>query len=232
MAVSVLFNGVDLETLGIILTRDTRLDILPERKYEKIEIAGRPGVILIDRNLQPRLLTLSLHIQRDTLEDYELAKRSLVSMLDPDKGPIDIQFSDEPGRHYYGRYNGSIDIREILTYGSLNLPIKMSDPYIYSDWVSIQANGSIEITGESAEWKLEIPGPVTGPSITIGSNILSITGDVISKVIIEEKGYKVSIDEAEGTPRLVGEFPHILKGTTNIASNIPFTFSWRERFEL
>lgn len=49
------------------------------------------------------------------------------------RGQLDLVFSDRPGKHYFGKYRGTISWDESTGNRVIDIPLKMYDPFPESD---------------------------------------------------------------------------------------------------
>ncbi|MGE4415310.1 MAG: distal tail protein Dit [Bacteroidales bacterium] len=147
-----------LEPLGLVVLRDSRVDLLPRTKDLIENVPGRHGDIFFGSKLLPRLLELRVAIDSEfSPEEMEKKKREIARFLVPTKGTKTLVFADEPEKQYFVKYSGTIDITQYATWFEFTIPFKCSDPYIYSrlneeekiieespDAISITSNGNLD----------------------------------------------------------------------------------------
>ncbi len=134
-------NGVDfyvnenriLEPLGLVVLRDSRVDLFPRVKERIEEIPGRHSEIDFGSKFEPRILELHVTVSEEfSLAEREKRKREIARHLNHTMGTKILVFADEPDKQYFVKYSGIVDItRQYTSWFEFTIPFKCSDPYIY-----------------------------------------------------------------------------------------------------
>lgn len=228
-----------LHPLGVLVTGDSRYDLLPATRDKTEEIPGVHGHIDFGTDLSARLLELEV-VADDTCTKMGKAKlqRLFAMYLDPTKGDKTLIFSDDVEKTYNVKYSGQIQPTEHPTWFEFALPFKMSNPFIMGSFEKVHT-GTGTMTNEGtfeAPLLIEIAGPVTNPSVTIGGSLLTYTGTVTN-------GQTLTIDTGKQTARIGSNnalgnycngitrvFPMLYPGDTNVVADNNVTITWRDRW--
>lgn len=132
-----------LEPLGLVVLRDSRVDLFPRIKERVEEIPGRHGEISFGSKLEPRLLELHVVVEEEfDFLQREKKKREIAGHLNPTMGTKVLVFADDPDKQYFVKYAGMIDLNQYANWFEFTIPFKCSDPYIYSS--AKEKNGYFE----------------------------------------------------------------------------------------
>lgn len=212
-----------LHPLGVIVTGDSRFDLIPATRDSAEEIPGRHGEYDFGTELKTRLLELDIASDEglSPLEKSHL-QRLLSMYLDPTKGYKTLIFSDDIEKTYKVKYSGKIDLTEHATWLKAVLPFKTDDSYIESSFDSM-LNGSGTLTNNgTAETGLiiEISGPATNPSLTIGGEVLKYTGTIGSgqKLTIDTDLETAKVGNANAMAGYNEAFPLLYPGSVNVVA--------------
>ena len=224
-----------LQPLGVMVLRDSRQDLLPSTKEENEEIPGRHGEINLETKFQPRILELHVaSLDGLTASEKESIKRTFSKYLNPVQGTNNLAFSNDLEKMYLVKYAGKIDLTQYADWMEFVIPFKMANPYIVGAFENLQVgSGTLTNAGNiEAPLTISIVGPITNPSITIGSSTLSYTGTISA-------GQTLVIDTGKTTVKLAGVnvfnnynrvFPKLQPGDTNVTASNQVTFIWRNRW--
>ena len=139
------------------------------RDYDQV-IPGRHGEYPFDSDYESRQFTLRLVSPRTT--DKETYRHQLFAMFP--LTVIDLVFET---LHHYVILDGQIDCTDLPYHVDATIPLRMCDPYAYSD-EHTQAGGLIENLGNVECLPIIEIGASTNPSVTFGSVTLAWTGIV------------------------------------------------------
>lgn len=227
-------NGI-LHPLGVLVTRDSRYELLPATRDYVEEIPGRHGEMDFGTEFKAKML--ELHVATDEgLEPLEKAhlQRMFAKYLDPTKGAKTLIFSDDVEKTYMVKYSGKIDLRPNATWFDFVLPFKMSDPFIIGSFEkTLTGSGTIENEGTfETGLIIEITGPATNPSLTIGGETLKYTGTIPSgqKLIIDTDRETARIGTTNAMANYNGAFPLLYPGETNVVAGNNVTIRWRDKW--
>ena len=122
-----------LEPLDLVVLGDSRVDLFPRVKERTEEIPGRHGEISFGSKLEPRIIELHVVVSEEfSFIEREKKKREIAKYLNPTMGTKVLAFTDEPGKQYFVKYAGVIDIeRQYTSWFEFTIPFKCSDSYIY-----------------------------------------------------------------------------------------------------
>ena len=115
-----------LEPLNLVVLRDSRVDLFPRIKERVEEIPGRHGEISFGSKLEPRIIELHVVVSEEfSFIEREKKKREIAGYLNPTMGTKVLVFADEPGKQYFVKYAGVIDIeRQYTSWFEFTIPFK------------------------------------------------------------------------------------------------------------
>ncbi|MGL6106134.1 distal tail protein Dit [Romboutsia sp.] len=123
------YGGNDLTKYFKVL--DVRRQLLPSRKNYTKEIPSINGEYYSGYKYGVRTIEVDFAIIGESKEEYFAKSRELASMVDV-VIPTKLEFSDDPNKYYYAVVDGSIDIDQIMNYGSGKISFVCNDPIAYS----------------------------------------------------------------------------------------------------
>jgi len=225
-----------LQPLGVLVIGDSRYELLPATRDNVEEIPGKHGEIDFGSELKPRVL--ELHVATDEgyskLEKAHL-ERLFAKYLNPTKGVKRLIFSDDVEKTYMVKYSGKIDLSKYPTWFKFVIPFKMSEPFIIGSFEKILVgSGTITNDGtEEAPLTIEIAGPVTNPSLTIGEDTLAYTGtieagEILTIVTGGKGGMTAKIGQENAMDNYNGVFPLLPPGSLNVVADNNVTIRWRD----
>ncbi|MDR7856067.1 distal tail protein Dit [Tissierella sp.] len=224
-----------LHPLGVLVTNDSRFELLPSTRDNTEEIPGRHGELDFGTEFKAR--PLELHVV--TKEGYSPLEKShlqrlFANYLNPTKGYKTLIFSDDVEKTYMVKYSGKIDITNHPTWFQFVLPFKMSNPFIIGSFEkSLIGSGSLinEGTFETG-LIIEISGPTTNPTLTIGGKSLSYTGTIPSgqKLIIDTEKQTAKIGSTNAMANYNEAFPLLFPGETSVTAPSNVTIKWRDKW--
>jgi phage-related protein len=226
-----------LQPLGIIVLRDSRHELLPGTRDYSEAVPGRHGEIDFGVEFLPRYLELRVSTVNFEPAQRGALKRRLAEYLNPLVGPVNLVFWDEPDREYRVRYSGKLDItRHYANWLEFTIPLKMGDPFIVRMWEKTHVGSGTLVNEGTFEAPLiiEIKGPVTNPTVTVGSSVLGYTGSLTSAdtLVIDTGAMTVTFNGQNALANYSGGFPKLPPGETQVtaAASGTTTFRWRERW--
>ncbi|HHX60983.1 MAG TPA: phage tail family protein [Epulopiscium sp.] len=224
-----------LHPLGVRVTGDSRTELLPSTRDSTEEIPGRHGEMDFGTEFKARMMELSIVTNNGyaPLEKAHL-QRLFAKYLDPTKGAKTLIFSDDIEKSYLVKYSGKIDPTNHPTWFEFTLPFKMSDPFINGSFEKTLIGSGKLINNGTFETGLliEIAGPVTNPSLTIGGETVKYTGAIPS-------GQKLTIDTGLETAKIGPTnamtgynevFPLLYPGETSVTASSNITIKWRDKW--
>jgi phage-related protein len=126
MSTSVVIGTTDVETLGLTLLADSRYTLIPGPRLDKVYILNRHGCSLVYKGLKPYTVTLRFNLYNDDPTPlYEAYKTLFKQLIKLTTGTFDFYFTDEPSVIYSAKYSGRATIREYITDGIIELPLKI-----------------------------------------------------------------------------------------------------------
>lgn len=224
-----------LQPLGVLITRDSRYEILPATRDYTEELVGRHGEI--DFGTEFKSKNMELHVATDEgyspLEKAQL-QRLFAKYLDPTKGAKTLIFSDDVEKTYMVKYSGKIDLNQYATWFPFVIPFKMSDPFIIGSFEKTLVGSGVLVNDGTFETELiiSINGPATNPSVTIGGETLSYTGTVPSgqTLIIDTRKQTARIGSSNALSNYNGVFPMLSPGSTSVSAGNNVTIRWRDKW--
>lgn len=210
--------------------------MMPEIRTTEEEIPGRHGEIYFDSKLGARIIELPVLANNITPSEREALKRTLAQYLNSAQGVKPLVFSDDIEKQYEVKYAGKIGLEQFPTWMKFTIPFKTVSPYIQGSFEQTHVgDGTLSNVGNfETPLTIEIDGPVTNPSVTVGEDTLFYTGtiDSGSKLIIDVEMLTVELDGVNVLADYSGGFPWLPEGNTTVtgASAGTTTFKWRGRW--
>lgn len=224
-----------LHPLGVLVTGDSRYELLPATRDNSEEIPGRHGEIDFGSEFKARPLELSV-VTNEGYAPLEKAhlQRLFAKYLNPTKGYKTLIFSDDVEKTYMVKYSGKIDLTNHPTWFQFVIPFKMSDPFIIGSFEKIRVGSGTLVNEGTFETGLiiEISGPATNPSLTIGGEVLKYNGTIPSgqKLIIDTEKEIAKIGSNNALADYNGMFPLLYPGETNVVAGNNVTIRWRNKW--
>lgn len=224
-----------LHPLGVLVTGDSRFDLIPATRDSAEEIPGRHGEYDFGTELKTRILELDIASEEGLtpLEKSHL-QRLLAMYLDPTKGYKTLIFSDDTEKTYRVKYSGKIDMTEHATWFKAVLPFKTDSSFIESSFDSVLTGNGILANNGTHETGLiiEINGPATNPSLTIGGETLKYTGTISNgqKLVIDTDLETVKIGNTNAMAGYNEVFPLLYPGSINVISGNNITIKAKDKW--
>ena len=225
-----------LNPLGVIVLRDSREELLPGTQENTETIPGRHGEIDFGSRFQSR--TLELHVAMEGIDrsQREQIKRTIAKYLNPILGPQNLIFADDVEKTYRVKYAGKIDLTQFANWLEFTIPFKAGDPFIIGSFEKMHVGSGIVTNEGTFETPviIEVKGPVTNPSVTIGGTTLTYTGSLSSAdtLIIDTEKMTVTFNGVNALANYSGGFPKLQPGDTVVTAATGGTtiFRWRDRW--
>ncbi|WP_339161825.1 distal tail protein Dit [Siminovitchia sp. FSL W7-1587] len=122
------FNGKTDKRLVVLRGKERPAWAPVNREF--IRAPGRPGGYPAETQTEERVIRLPVLVQGLTMENLQKIKEELADWLVTDD-PAPLIISDEPDRTYYAYVNGSLDLEEVVNWGSGTLEFVCPDPHKY-----------------------------------------------------------------------------------------------------
>jgi len=224
-----------LHPLGVLVTNDSRYELLPATRDMTEEIPGRHGEIDFGTEFKTR--PLELHVATDEgytpLEKSHL-QRLFAKYLDPTKGYKTLIFSDDVEKTYMVKYSGKIDISNHPSWFQFVLPFKMQSPFIIGSFEKTHIGSGTIVNEGTYETGLiiEIIGPITNPTLIIGGETISYSGSIENgqKLVIDTEKETVKIGSTNAIENYNGVFPLLYPGETNVVASNNIIIKWRDKW--
>jgi predicted phage tail component-like protein len=226
----------DLYPLNLIVLGDSRKDLMPGIREFVEKIPGLHGEIEFGTKLEPRLMELHVATQDGlTLTQREQLKRTIAKHLNPVSGTKTLVFGDELDKTYHVKYAGRIPLDQFPTWFEFTLPFKMSNPYIIDTFErTLIGNGTLTNLGNTDTYlTIEIAGPDTNPSVTIGSETLAYTGAIAEgeTLVINTGNLEAELEGDNVLGSITGDISIKLPpGNTTVTADSNVTFKWKSRW--
>lgn len=224
-----------LQPLGVRVTGDSRYELLPATRDNAEEIPGRHGEIDFGTELKARLLEIDV-VTKEGLSPSEKNRlqRLYAMYLNPAKGPKKLVFADDINKTYLVKYSGKIDPTNKPTWFKFTIPFKMSNPFIMGSFKkTLVGSGTLVNEGtEETGLIIEITGPVTNPSLTIGGETLSYNHAITTgqTLVIDTERQTAKIGNMNALDDYNGIFPKLQPGETKVISRNNITIKWRDKW--
>ena len=241
-APAVAFFTVDsdniLQPLGVLVTKDSRYELLPTTRDISEEVTGIHGELDFGTEFKARMLELTVAAvyppDCEETFDKEKLKRLYAKYLDPTKGYRNLVFSDDIDKTYQVKYSGRIDFTQFPDWFQFTIPFKMANPFIIGSLEKTQVgSGTISNDGTyETGLTIEIIGPATNPSVTIEGDILRYNGTLSNGQVltIDTEKQTAKIGNNNAIANYNGVFPMLAPGETDVLANGNVTVKWRDRW--
>lgn len=223
--------------LNVKVLRDSHIDLMPEIKTEADTIPGRHGEIHFDSKLGARAIELKVLANDFTPAEREQLKRTMAQYLNPVDGAKPLVFADDLEKQYMVKYAGKIDLSQHHpTWMQFVIPFKSATSYIIGSFEEehIGSGTLTNVGNEETPLTIEIVGPATNPSVTVGTSTLTYSGTVNggSVLVIDTEKMTVELDGVNALPDYSGGFPWLSVGDTAViaASTGITVFRYRGRW--
>jgi len=225
-----------LQPLGVLVTRDSRFELLPATRDHTEEIPGRHGEFDFGTEFKPRYIELQVNTREGLipLEKSQL-QRLFAKYLDPTKGTKTLIFSDDVEKTYKVKYAGKIDLTQYATWFQFAIPFKMHDPIITGSFEKMLiGNGNLFNNGTfETPLIIEIAGSSANPSVTIGANNFTYTGTIPSgqTLVIDTDKATAKLNGANVLDKITGPLPYYVQpGETSVTAGSNVTIKWKDRW--
>lgn len=228
-----------LQPLGVLVTNDSRCDLLPQTKDSSEEVPGLHGEIDFGTEFKGRTFELSVV----SLENEYFTKKELQYMfakyLDPTKGYKSLVFADDIDKIYYVKYSGRIQPDFYANWFKFTIPLKMSNPFIYGTFEkSLNENKAITNDGTfETGFIAKISGPTDNPTINLvykgGMYTMAYTGTIVEgeTLTIDTEKQTAKIGIANALNGYNGVFPMLEPGITHVIyADNNVNIKWRDKW--
>lgn len=224
-----------LHPLGLLVTGDSRYELLPSTRDNTEEIPGVHGEIDFGSELKARPLELHVVTEEGLSPIEKKQLQRLISMhLDPTKGVKSLVFADEPEKMYMVKYSGKIPLTNQATWFQFVIPFKMNDPFIIGTSEKNHSGAGTLVNEGTRETGLviELKGPLVNPQIVINGEILYYDGEVPAgyTLIINTEKKTAIMGNLNVIDRFNEVFPFIYPGNNPVSASSNITFKWRDKW--
>lgn len=221
--------------LGVIVLRSSgREDLLPATRERTEEIPGRDGELDFGAEFQPRVIELHVATHMDRAARATLL-RQFAAYLNPKAGPRPLIFAEDLERTYLVRYAGNVNLSQWPEYAEFTIPLKAADPVIVGSFENTATAGPLVNAGTvETPLCIEITGPVTNPTLTIGGMDIGYTGSLgsLDTLAIDSGTGTVKFNSENALASYSGGFPRLQPGATEatLPTGGTVLFRWRDRW--
>lgn len=223
-----------LQPLGLHVSKINR-NLMPPTRDNTEEIPGRHGEIDFGAEFGSDIIELEVATEDGlSAEEIESLKRTLAGKLNPAVGERDLVLEYEMNKRYKVKYSGKIPIERYPSWFKFVLPFKILNPF--AEGIAEKSlTGSGTITNEGTFETgliIEISGPATNPSLTIGGVTLAYTGTINAgqKLVIDTEKQTAKIGSTNALAGYNGAFPMLQPGSVNVTAGSNVTIYWRDRW--
>lgn len=228
----------DLNPLGVIVLRDSRHELMPQTRNTTEEIPGRHGEIDFGSEFKARAIELHVAtLDGLTALQKEQLKRTIAKYLNPVSGTKKLVFLDDIDVQYEVKYAGKIDLTKYADWMEFTIPFKMCQPFIESREWHIQTGAGVIVNSGTFETPIliEIPGPATNPTVSIGTSIISYIGTIASgqTLVIDTGAQTAKIGSSNMIANVSGAIDYMLQPgiSASVVPSISTTrIKWRDRW--
>jgi len=224
-----------LNPLGILITRDTREEILPAIKKYIETVPGKQGEYNFKTELKAKTLELTAVTPEGLTPKEKIdLKRLFAKYLSPLNGEKSLVFADDIERQYKVRYSGKINPDNFPSWFRFAIPFKMSSPFVIGSFENMQiGKGTIENKGNiDTHVIIEISGLTTNPSLIFNGEELSYTGTINASETLVIDTYKqtAKIGDLNVLDNWCKIFPILKPGTIDVAMSNNIAIKWRAKW--
>jgi len=203
------------------------------------QVPGKDGEILFGVDMEAGLISLPC-IVSTTPETWDAKEAQIMAALNPKLGVQNLTFANRPGKVYNVLYVGQLRfVEEGPGYRKFTLPFKSHDPVIRASTQStLTGPGTAVNSGNDAcPIIVEVVGPVTNPSVTIGSKTITYTGQITASdtLIIDTEKLTATFNGANALANLEGLSPSVVlavgNNTITAAEAGTTTVKWYNRWQ-
>ena len=219
MAFHVDENGI-LQPLGVTVLRGVEF-ITNTVDYSE-SVPGRDGEYDFGCDLGPKLINIPVAIDT-TPSTWADKEAEIMGYLNPKLGEQSLTFANRPGKVYMARYAGTLGFKDDGRYHrEFTLPFKVSKSYGIASTQSLLEGSGTAVNGgnDVCPVIVEIVGPVTNPSVKIGSAEMKYTGQVTAsdKLIIDTEKLTCTFNGANALANFNGVFPKLAVGDNTVTA--------------
>jgi phage-related protein len=234
MALNVDSAGL-LQPLGVRVLRDNRMDLLPATRDYFEEVPGRDGEFDFGCDLEGQILELHCVIET-TRATWAVTRNLLAGYLNPKLGEQELTFNDESGVVYKVRYAGNIPLTFYPFAREFTIPFKMCKPHrLASTQSTLDETGkAVNAGNDETPFVVTITGPVTNPSVVVGTETMTYTGELTAgdTLIIDTEKMTVTFNGVNALGNYNNVFPMLAVGDNDVT--IPLTgttvIAWTNRW--
>ncbi len=228
----------DLNPLGVIVLRDSRYELMPETRNTTEEIPGRHGEIDFGSEFKARAIELHVAtLDGLTALQKEQLKRTIAKYLNPVSGTKKLVFLDDIDVQYEVKYAGKIDLTKYADWMEFTIPFKMCQPFIESREQHVQMGAGVIVNSGTFETPIliEIPGPATNPTVSVGTSVISYSGTIASgqTLVIDTGAQTAKIGSVNAIANVSGAIDYMLEPGVSVSvvpSVSTTTIKWRDRW--
>ena len=203
-----------VEPFGITLSRESKHQLLATARDISEEKAYSDGDIDFGTELKNGEWILRGIIEVTTVVERYSAKTTLASQLLNYLKPQKLFFEDNPNMYTMARLSGKPEIIEYPLWIDISIPFSV-DPFWYSINENFLIGNGVIVNSGTFETPIliEIPGPVTSPSIVVDTSTISYTGNILAdQTLIIDTSKQIAYISATA----------LTNATANISGNIDY----------
>ena len=209
-----------LQPLGVTVLRGVEF-ITNTVDYSE-SVPGRDGEYDFGCDLGPKLINIPVAIDT-TPSTWADKEAEIMGYLNPKLGEQPLTFANRPGKVYMARYAGTLGFKDDGRYHrEFTLPFKVSKSYGIASTQSLLEGSGTAVNGgnDVCPVIVEIVGPVTNPSVKIGSAEMKYTGQVTAsdKLIIDTEKLTCTFNGVNALANYNGVFPKLAVGDNTVTA--------------
>lgn len=223
-----------LQPLGVKVLRGVEF-IKNTREYSD-KVPGKDGEYYFGSEFEAGLISLPCFVST-TPETWGAKEAEIMGYLNPKIGMQTLTFANKPGKAYEVVYAGQLRFTEEGPgYRKFTIPFKVFGALSEALTQSLLEGSGTVINGGNIETPciVEIVGPVTNPTVTIGGVAMTYTGTVTASdtLVIDTEKLTCTFNGANALANYNGVFPMLAVGnnTVTAASAGTTTVKWYNKF--
>ncbi|MCM3241590.1 phage tail family protein [Cytobacillus oceanisediminis] len=132
MAWGFTYNGIHSTEKGLRIANIAGRDTLPDIESRTAQTTSKHGVHYFGYRFQERRIRVEIALYGSSLPNFRSKIRDLAAWLNPNNGPSELIFDDEPDKKYYSVVTENTDFEGIFAKRVAEIEFLCPDPFAYS----------------------------------------------------------------------------------------------------
>jgi phage-related protein len=217
-------------------SRETRFTLLPQTRDATDSKEAADGEIDFGTTLGMGEFTLHGIIEFESINERNTIEYEIRRHLNDCRKHKQVFYECSPEKYNIVRLTGRPEITRFPHHLEIRAQFK-ADPFWRSTIEHMLTGSGTLVNAGTFETPLiiEITGPATNPSVTIGDKVLAYTGTILSGqkliiTVIEDGAGTAILNGANAMIEYNGLFPLLQPGSVNVTADNNVTIRWRDRW--